>query len=230
MRTPCQKGQRSSGLHFTDYKFGGQLLGVDNCPHCNVSKPLLRRVFSLVENQIAPRGDGGPPSGWSVYRCTSCGYLVTAKGKDSDTSAAPFVEEIFPPLWSVNEAVPERVAHYLVQAQRTLNSPDASVIMSASSIDAMLKDHGLPEGDLHKRIDLAVKNAILTRHIADWGKRVRLDTVNRRYAAVEAAPMEYADAKRAFDFANAMTEYLYVLPARIPADIRPDTVRANKVA
>ena len=217
-------------MHFTDYKFGGQLLGIDNCPHCNVSKPLLRRVFSLVENQIAPRGDGGPPSGWSVYRCTSCGYLVTAKGQESDTGPHPYVETIFPPLWSVNECVPTRVALYLVQAHRTLSSPDASVIMSASSIDAMLKDHDLPEGTLRERIDIAVQQSILTQRMADWGHRVRLEQVNYKSASVDAPPMEYADAKRAFDFANALTEYLYVLPSRIPVDIRLEAANANSVA
>ena len=206
-------------MHFTDFKFGGQLLGVDNCPHCNMQDPLLRRVFSLVGNQVPPRGDGGPTAGWCVFRCSSCGHLITAKGEEGDSSATPRVAAIYPPVWTVNEVVPDRVASYLVQAHRTMTSPDASVLMSASSIDAMLKDHNLPEGSLHKRINQAVKNGVLTQKLADWGQRVRLDTINRRYTAAEAPPMEEEDAKRAFDFANALTEYLYVLPSRVPADL-----------
>ena len=52
-----------------------------------------------------------------------------------------------------------RVATYLKQARNTLTNFDASVLMSAAAIDAMLKDHKLVEGSLYKRIDEAVTAA-----------------------------------------------------------------------
>lgn len=132
--------------------------------------------------------------------------------------ANPHIVEIFPDVWEVSEIVPERVRNYLEQAHRTLGAPDASVVMSASSIDAMLKDHGLEDGTLYARIDQAVVDGVLTQKMADWAHRVRLDANNPRHADNSTPHMSADDAKRAFDFANALTEYLYILPSRIPAE------------
>jgi len=90
--------------------------------------------------------------------------------------------------------------------------------MSASSIDAMLKDNNLSEGSLYTRIDQAVTNGILTQKMADWAHRVRLDANNPRHADASTPHMTADDAKRAFDFANALTEYLYLLPSRMPPE------------
>jgi hypothetical protein len=128
----------------------------------------------------------------------------------------PLVVEIFPAAWEVDEIVPERIRSYLSQAHQTLSAPDASVVMSASSIDAMLKDNGLIDGSLYHRIDRAVGEGILTQKMADWAHRVRLDANNPRHADNATPHMTREDARRAFDFANALTEYLYVLPSKMP--------------
>jgi len=141
---------------------------------------------------------------------------VTAKGEEGANENNPFVVEIFPDIWQVDELVPERVRNYLTQAHGTLSAPDASVVMSASSIDAMLKDNGLAEGTLYIRIGQAVTNGIITQKMADWAHRVRLDANNPRHADDQTPHMTAEDARRAFDFANALTEYLYLLPSRMP--------------
>jgi hypothetical protein len=88
--------------------------------------------------------------------------------------------------------------------------------MSASSIDAMLKEHGLKDGTLYARIDEAVKAGVLTQKMADWAHRVRLDSNNPRHVDEKNPHMSPEDAKRAFDFANALAEYLFILPSRMP--------------
>ena len=167
---------------------------------------------------MVERADGGVRAHWGVFRCTTCGHLVSAKGAEGQNVSNPGVVQIYPDVWEVAEVVPERVRNYLDQAHRTLSAPDASVVMSASSIDAMLKEHELNEGSLYKRIDEAVEEGILTQKMADWAHRVRLDANNPRHADNHTPHMSDEDARRAFDFANALTEYLYVLPSRMPEE------------
>jgi hypothetical protein len=203
-------------VSYRDQWLGDQLQKVPNCPHCGISFPLLDKVWA--SEQPVPRSDKGLPSRWAAFRCTTCGHIVTAKGKEGAPEGNPQIVQIYPDIWEVGELVPESVSNYLTQAHRTLASPDASVVMSASSIDAMLKDNGLTEGSLYKRIDQAANNGILTQKMADWAHRVRLDANNPRHADGQTPHMTEEDAKRAFDFANALTEYLYKLPSRMPPE------------
>lgn len=197
-----------------------QLLGVDNCPHCGVASPLLLRLWN--SDRPVSRSDGGESSFWSVFQCTTCGHLVSAKGVPGLPKEIAPVSEIFPDIWEVSDVVPDRVSTYITQAHRTLHAPDASVVMSASSIDAMLKDHRLDEGSLYSRIDKAVEAGVLTQTMADWAHRVRLDANNPRHADDTTPHMTQDDAQRAFEFAKALTEYLYVLPSRMPPKAADD--------
>ena len=193
---------------------GGQLTGVPQCPHCGVSAPVLLRVWAS-DNPL-PRGDGQPASRWSAYSCTTCGHVVTAKGNPLENAANPIIVAQYPPIWAPHESLPESVTRFLCQARNTLTNPDASVVMSAAAVDAMLKDYGLVEGSLYARIDQAVTNGILTGRMAEWAHRVRLDANSSRHADGTVPPMSRDDADRAFDFAEALGEYLYVLPSRMP--------------
>lgn len=205
-------------MSYRNYRLdANQLQGVSNCPHCGVAAPVLQAKW-LANNDPIPRGDQGSPSRWGVYACTSCGHLITAKGQPGAGVNNPLIVQIYPDLWEVDELVPDQIRNYLSQAHQTLASPDASVVMSASSIDAMLKDNELTEGSLYARIDQAVAQGLLTQKMADWAHRVRLDANNPRHADADTPHMTREDARRAFDFANALTEYLYILPSRMPPE------------
>ena len=195
-------------------KMGSQLIGVDNCPHCGISSPYLVNVWT--SKGATPRSDRERPSAWAAYLCTTCGSLVAAKGAPGIPLEAPVVG-LYPSVFEVSAVVPERVRNYLTQAHRSLASPDASVMMSASSVDAMLKAQGLSKGTLYNRIDEAVDKGILTKTMAEWAHRVRLDANNPRHADEETPHMTSDHARRAFEFANALTEFLYILPAKMPA-------------
>lgn len=141
---------------------------------------------------------------------------MSARGRPNEIVANPHIDKIFPDVWEVEDVVPERVRKYLTQAHKTQANPDASVLMSASSIDAMLKHHELAEGSLYARIDEAVKKGILTQTMAKWAHRVRLDANNPRHADENAPHLTNEDSKRAFEFAEALVEYLFILPSRMP--------------
>lgn len=206
-------------MSFRDFRLGPQLGGVENCPHCGVANPVLMRKYQS-EHQIFG-ANGLPASIWALFSCTTCGGGICVQGQPNERNSNPLAYAMFPAVWEVNGVVPERARNYLAQAHKTLNAPDASVVMSASSIDAMLKDHGLTDGTLYSRIDKAVEEGILTQKMADWAHRVRLDANNPRHADEEHPHLTLDEARRAFDFADALTEYLYVLPSRMPAKDSP---------
>ena len=158
-----------------------------------------------------------PGSTWAAFSCTTCSQVVTAEGYPG-VGPKSSILHIYPEVWEPDEVLPERVRNYITQAYRTRHAPDASVVMSASSIDAMLKDNGLSDGSLYARIAKAVTEGILTTRMADWAHRVRLDANNPRHADDQTPHMTNEDAQRAFDFAKALTEYLYVLPSRMPPE------------
>lgn len=151
-----------------------------------------------------------------AYRCTSCGSIVTARGKAAATESNALIEQIFPDTYALDDVIPESARRYLLQAHKTLSAPDASVVMSASAIDAMLKHHGLKEGSLYSRIDEAVTNGLLTKIMSQWAHSVRLDANKPRHADAADPHLSTDDAERAFRFATALADYLFVIPSKMP--------------
>jgi len=200
-----------------EHPLGKQLLGVDNCPHCMTANPTLMSVWSSG-NKPTARANKGPDNLWGVYLCTTCGSVVSARAfHGRDRGGHPFkVNAMYPMIWQASSVLPDMVRRYLEQAHKTLASFDASVVMSAASIDAMLKVHGFEKGSLYSRIDEAVKNGVLTITMAEWAHRVRLDSNNPRHADKDSPQMNEVDAQRAFGFANALAEFLFVLPSQMP--------------
>jgi len=201
-------------MPISDHRLADQLRGLENCPHCGISSPLLKHLWA--SDGPTPRTDGGPTRRWAVFACTACGGIVTAEGDPNDKVNNPHVIAIYPPTWEPPSSLPVQARSYLVQAHRTLFSPDASVLMSASCIDAMLKDQQLVKGSLYERINQAVEKGIITRGMGKWAHRVRLDANNPRHADLDIRTITRDDADRAFEFARALGEILYVLPSRMP--------------
>ncbi|HUQ38395.1 MAG TPA: DUF4145 domain-containing protein [Aestuariivirga sp.] len=165
---------------------------------------------------MTARTDGKMSSMWAAFRCTTCGSIVTARGAQGENVSNAMVSATYPDVWEADDVLPETVKKYLDQAHQTKASPDASVVMSAAAIDAMLKDKKLTEGTLYSRIDKAVTDGLLTKVLADWAHRVRLDSNTPRHADSKTPHLTSEESDRAFDF--ALSEYLYVLPSRIPPE------------
>ena len=88
-------------------------------------------------------------------------------------------------------------------------------MLTASSIDAMLKDRGYKEGSLSARINRAADDHLITKEMAQWAHEIRLDANDERHADEKAEMPSTADAEKCVEFASALAQFLYVLPARV---------------
>jgi hypothetical protein len=88
-------------------------------------------------------------------------------------------------------------------------------MLTAASIDAMLKEKSYKTGTLYSRIDQAARDHLITTEMAEWAHEVRLDANDERHADESRGLPGEQDALRAIDFARALAEFLFVLPARV---------------
>ena len=88
-------------------------------------------------------------------------------------------------------------------------------MLAASAVDAMLKHKGYKDGSLYQRIEDAAADHIITEDMATWAHQVRLDANDQRHADESAQFPTTEEAQRSLDFAMALAEILFVLPARV---------------
>jgi Domain of unknown function (DUF4145) len=201
-------------------------LDLDRCPHCNVANPALelKHQFDAAParaNLMAQRGIGYV---WHIYMCRTCAGLVSAAAVRTDPrSMYGQSGNRIPLLWIIpapkylDKNLPSRVAHYLGQAQESVASPSASIVMSASAIDAMLKEKGLKDGSLFTRINKAAETGIITKDMAHVAHDVRLGANDERHADEDTALTTDEDARRCLEFAEAIAEMIFILPTRVKA-------------
>ena len=182
-------------------------LELNRCPHCNVDRPNLQFAWSTQTNSHS----GGAARFWRVYICSSCGGLVTAAAVKSGGT----ITEYYPSGVIIDESISGAAGEYLKQAINTLHAPAGSVMLSASSVDAMLKEKGYTKGNLYSRINKAVDDHLITAEMARWAHDIRLDANDQRHADQHATLPTEGDAKKCVDFAIALAEFLFVLPARV---------------
>ena len=205
-------------------------LKLRRCPHCAVANPALLSVHTLEAAPGHPFALGlNKKMHWQIHVCQSCAGVVAAgMAYDPDRLMAPGlqmlpkVEWIVPMPEAISQLIPERVAYYLEQAQDTLASAAASIVMSASAVDSMLKCKGYEKGSLHERIEMAAGDGVITAEMSALAHDVRLDANDQRHADAQAPLPTTADAQRCFEFAHALAELLFVLPARVKrAGVKP---------
>lgn len=109
------------------------------------------------------------------------------------------------------------------------HAPAGAVMLAASSVDAMLKAKGYSEGNLYGRIDQAASDHLITSDMAAWAHDVRLEANGQRHADSDTALPTSADASRVIDFARALAEFLFVLPARVSLGQRSEDARLRRV-
>jgi hypothetical protein len=186
-----------------------QLL-LDRCPHCGTAKPLLKQV---IANLITTTDYAGAvPRGWKVYACTTCGGAILAGGQGPNPNVAA---EIYPAPRQVDSSVPERPRTYLTQALASVHAPSGAIMLAAASVDAMLREKAYKAGSLYTRIDQAAKDHLITTEMAEWAHEVRLDANDERHPEESRSLPGEQDALRAIEFARALAEFLFVLPARV---------------
>ncbi len=189
------------------------ILLIDKCPHCKVNSPNLVRNQQFSTNNY----QGSRLRAWANYVCQRCGGVVTASGNGSVGN--PEITEMFPSFLVLDDTIPERAKSYLSQAIDSLHSPSGSIMLSASSIDSMLKFKGYREGKLYSRINKAAADNIITDSMSKWAHQVRLEANDERHADDETEMPNEIEAKRAIDFALALAQFLFILPSLVQKGI-----------
>lgn len=189
-----------------------QQLQMDRCSHCSVSKPNI----VLKTNFETESYDKYHKRIWGIYVCNNCGGVISAGGYNWTEE----VTELYPSNKTVDSAIPLKARTFLHQANETIHSPSGSIMLSASSIDAMLKTKGYKEGSLYKRIEKAVEDHLITAEMAKWAHQVRLGANDERHADEDAELPTSKDAEKLIDFTTALAQFLFVLPARIEQGIK----------
>lgn len=186
-------------------------LELPRCPHCSVNRPNL----SAEAHVRTTNHSGQNHRYWVIYNCANCGgAILTASRNIQDSYGAEVIEQ-YPTGLRVAEQIPERAKSFLAQSQASLHAPAGAVMLAGSAVDAMLKAKGLVNGSLFKRIDEAETQHVITPDMKDWAHEVRLEANDQRHADEDAALPTEQDAQRVLEFALALAEYLFVLPARV---------------
>jgi hypothetical protein len=92
-------------------------------------------------------------------------------------------------------------------------------MLAASSVDSMLKLKGYKEGSLYTRIEQAAQQHLITADMRKWAHDVRLDANDQRHADDNVPLPSVENAKRCVDFAQALAQFIFVLPARVQSGI-----------
>jgi|ERR1700733_764386 len=203
----------------------GASIDMDRCPHCFVANPAIDLQTNFAaepsrSNLMVVRGSGYH---WYVYKCRTCAGLISCAAVKMGSSYFGYMNGETPFMWiipapkSLDKNLPSRVAHYLGQAQESVASPSASIVMSASAIDAMLKEKGLKAGSLFTRINKAAETGIITKDMAHVAHDVRLGANDERHADEDTALTTDEDARRCLEFAEAIAEMIFILPTRVKA-------------
>lgn len=189
----------------------GAILNLDRCPHCGIAHPNLQRMNTFDSHN---NGQDNLRQ-WVFYFCRSCGGVVMTVAPMIGNNHIGDIVEIWPAPDMVPMELPERARHYLGEAIASLHAPAASIMVAASSVDAMLKDKGLKDGSLYARIEKAAADHLITDDMKAWAHEVRLDANDHRHADENAPLATQADARKVVEFAKALAQFLYVLPARV---------------
>ena len=185
------------------------LLELPRCPYCNIDLPNLSRVWSHETKNSRSLN----LRHWNAHACRSCGGVVLTA---STQGTGGEIVEIYPSPRLVADEIPDRARAYLTQAIASAQASAAGAVIVASiAVDWMLKAKGLVDGTLYQRIDRAAETHVITAEMAAWAHEVRLDANAQRHADESIGIPTEEDARRVIEFARALADYLFVLPARV---------------
>jgi len=185
-----------------------QSLSLKRCPHCRVDTPNLTLVFS----HTTANSEGVNKKDWGAYVCRKCGGLVIAW---APSGLGVEVHGHFPGEKELDNSIPDRAKAYLGQAESSIHTPAGAVMLAASAVDAMLKNKGYKDGSLDSRIKQAAKDYLITAEMAAWFHEIRLDANDQRHSDEDAQLPSTNDAEKAVEFAKALANFLFILPARV---------------
>ena len=182
-------------------------LALSRCPYCGVDTPTMSSIHAFQTKAF----DGSNERRWVIYSCQRCGGVVSAAANMQNS----VVREHHPTGRRVDDSIPEVPREYLAQALNSRHAPAGAVMLAATAVDSMLKNKGYVNGSLYSRIDQAVADHIITADMGAWAHDVRLEANGQRHADGDFSIPTSQDADRVVDFAQALAQFLFVLPARV---------------
>lgn len=203
-------------------KYAQAQIALEQCPHCGISRPTM----ALLAQKTTSAYNGQHTRVWSMYRCSTCGGVTLTAGVHANPTTNSAITQMWPEPKLVSGTIPKRAQTYMTQALASRHAPAGAIMLTASAIDSMLKDKGYREGSLNARIDLAAHDHLITREMATWAHEIRLDANDQRHADEKAALPTPADSDKAFEFADALAQFLYVLPALVKRGRKPVETKA----
>lgn len=100
-------------------------------------------------------------------------------------------------------------------------------MLAASAVDEMLRHLGFEGSSLFLRIGAAQAAGRMTNEMVAWAHQVRLDANDQRHPKGGSLP-SVSDAQHSVDFAMALAEYLYALPARVTRGLSATPAHATE--
>lgn len=188
----------------------GDHLIVERCPWCYYGRP----ACPIIHHHEITVSVGRMLL--KLFHCSLCGGpIVTQHNWKQSGGWFAYFDRITPSPESLGEGLPPKVEHFLNNARETFHAASASIMASASAVDAMLKARGYGKGKLYPRIEKAAKEGLLTEDMKEWAHEVRLDANEERHADEDAPLPTLEDAQKTFEFAETLAVLLFVLPARV---------------
>lgn len=193
--------------------------GLERCPHCGVSTPLI----TIVGDPVFHHTDSIVGYWYYTGQCSKCKDIILFFGYSSNTTRIDNAKRVirinalkmYPSVESIPNNMPQKAQRFYKQSMESMHAPDGAIMLAASAIDAMLKDKGFSDGSLYSRIELAAKNHLLTEQMKEWAHEIRLSANEPRHADDNFEGASKEDAEQVLQFAKALGEYLYDLPSRI---------------
>ncbi|MDP6714134.1 MAG: DUF4145 domain-containing protein [SAR202 cluster bacterium] len=197
-------------------------LDIERCPNCGVNRPDVSAVNSGTTKDFQNENE----QFWKIYSCRRCGGIILALSQEENGA----IVRMYPELDVINDKIPERARAYLKQALDSISAPAASIIVAASSVDSMLKAKGYKTGSLDSRIKKAAEDHLLTDEMKRWAEQVKVDANYQRHADDSEPLPDQRDAELVIEFAQALGEFLFVLPDRVTRGVQnsSDTTRPEE--
>ena len=186
----------------------GAVLRMARCPHCNVDSPNLERQqsipFGFKQNAIRY---------WAVFCCASCRGAILAETEEDSKILKN--NNWFPKSEVLSSDIPPRIRQMISDGLQSIHLPSTAILQAGSAVDAMLQKKGYAQNDLFGKIKAALAKNEITPDMSDWAHSVRLETNIVRHADQEVTEATKADAERSLNFAKALAQYMFVLPAEV---------------
>lgn len=183
------------------------------CPYCHTTEVAL----TVTHRYNRPHVEGP----YEAYALMSCGLCSRAalgvfRGPDRGTLANPrFLAQVYPTLdVAPPPYLPEEVESRYNEAVKIMGmAPESAGMMFRKTLDVALRCiRPDDKGNLKRRIDKAAEGDAITKDLAEWAHRIRLDGND---AAHEDTPISTDEVKDLHRFTELVLLYLFSLPGML---------------